>query len=147
MLGLRHGATLRNVPPHHDADRRDPLAGNPMRAARAAARDDATESWTPPVLRTTAASGEGVDALVTALDRHFAFLESSDDLRRRRRARLRERVVDVAEARVRSRLWSDADTNAWLDAQLPRLEAGTTNPFEVADELLARSGDVLTRRR
>jgi LAO/AO transport system kinase len=151
MLGLRHGATLRNVPPHHgDPHRdqhRDPLAGNVLRAARTAAQGDDAEAWTPPVLRTAAESGDGVDALVTALERHFAFLEASDDLRRRRRARLRERVVDVAEARVRSRLWSDADTNAWLDAQLPRLEAGTTNPFEVADELLARSGPVLTRGR
>jgi LAO/AO transport system kinase len=145
MLGLRHGATLRNVPPHHGADHRDPLAGNVVRAAHAAGLSDDATSWTPPVLRTTASSGEGIDELVAALDRHFTFLESSDDLRRRRRARLRERVADVVEARVRARLWSDAETKAWLDAQLPRLEAGTTNPFEVADQLLARSGAVLTQ--
>jgi LAO/AO transport system kinase len=138
MLGLRHGATLRNVPAH-DGHHRDPLAGNPMRAARAAARGDDAESWTPPVLRTTAATGEGIDDLAAALDRHFAFLQASGDLARRRRARLRARVVDVVETRVRSRLWQDAATNAWLDERLSELEAGVTNPFDVADRLLERS--------
>ena len=31
------------------------------------------------------------------------------------------------------------------EEQLPDLEAGVRNPFEVADALLARSGDLLTR--
>ena len=83
--------------------------------------------------------------IVTALERHFGYLEASGTLRTRRRARLRERVVDVVGDRVRQRLWTDRDTNAWLDAQLGDLEAGHTNPFAVADALLKRSGDLLTR--
>jgi hypothetical protein len=47
--------------------------------------------------------------------------------------------------RVRSRLWTDAGTNEWLDGQLAALESGATNPFTVADELLARSVNLLTR--
>ena len=46
---------------------------------------------------------------------------------------------------MRTRLWNDAATNEWLNDQLGALEAGTTNPFDVADQLLARSGDLLTR--
>jgi hypothetical protein len=53
--------------------------------------------------------------------------------------------VDVVQERVRNRLWRDAETNQWLDAQLPALEAGTTNPFAIADALLARSGNLLTQ--
>ena len=151
MLGLRHGATLKNVPAHHGVDLRRPmtkdeqLAMNPGRAARAAAKAERPDQWTPPVLRTVAAKGEGTDEVVAALDRHFAYLEASGVLAERRRARLRERVVDVVEERVRTRLWRDARTNAWLDEQLPALEAGTTNPFDVADALLGRSANLLTR--
>ena len=58
-----------------------------------------------------------------------------------------ERVVDVVQERVRGRLWRDVETNHWLDAQLPALEAGSTNPFDVADALLARSGNLLTQTR
>ncbi|HVX40541.1 MAG TPA: methylmalonyl Co-A mutase-associated GTPase MeaB [Gemmatimonadaceae bacterium] len=151
MLGLRNGATLKHVPAHHGVDLRRPLtqneqfAMNPGRAARAAAKAANATDWTPPVIRTVAAKGEGTGDVIGALERHFAYLESSGVLTTRRRARLRERVVDVVEERVRSRLWRDAGTNEWLDGQIPSLEAGQTNPFAVADALLARSGNLLTR--
>ena len=153
MLGLRNGKTLKNVPAHHGVDlgramtKAEQLAMNPGRAAREAAKSDRPDEWTPPVLRTVGVKGEGIDELVGALDRHFAYLEASGVLRERRRARLRERVVDVVHERVRVRLWRDASTNHWLDDQLPALEAGATNPFDVADALLARSGNLLTQDR
>jgi len=116
------------------------------RAAReAAAAPGADTAWTPPVLRAVASQGDGVADPVAVLDRHFGYLERSGALQERRRLRLRERVVDVVEDDVRRRLWSDDATNAWLNARLPELEAGTANPFQVADELLRRSGDILTR--
>lgn len=158
MLGLRGGNALRNVPAHHGVDlgrvmtREEKLAMNPARAAREAAGSAGLpghdeQGWTPPVLRTIAAQGEGVGALLEALDRHFAYLAASGTLAARRRARIRERVVAVVEERVHRRLWDDAATGAWLDEQLPALESGRTNPFGVADALLARSGDLLTRSR
>jgi hypothetical protein len=51
----------------------------------------------------------------------------------------------VVEHKLRARLWGDAGTNAWVEEQLPALEAGETTPFAVGDRLLARSGDLLTR--
>jgi LAO/AO transport system kinase len=147
MIGLRDGATLKNIPVHHNRKltNDEQLAMNPARAARVAANSDGVDSWTPPVLRTVAAEAKGVDTVVADLDRHFAFLESTGGLVERRRSRLRERVIDVVEERVRTRLWRDAQTAQWLDEQLPALESGSTNPFAVADELLARSGTLLTR--
>jgi LAO/AO transport system kinase len=149
MLGLRDGNTLKNVPAHHGIDlgramtKAEQLAMSPGRAAREAARGDRPEHWTPPVLRTVAAKAEGIGEVIAALDKHFGYLETSGTLGERRRARLRERVVDVVFERVRSRLWRHAGTNQWLDEQLPALEAGATNPFDVADALLARSGNLL----
>ncbi len=141
MLGLRSGATLKDVPAHHGVDLKHV---NPKKVAReAAARDDA-DRWTPPVLRTIGATGEGVDEFVTTLDRHFAYLERSGTLHARRRARLRERVVDAVEQRVRRRLWRDASVQEWLDAQLPALERGETTPLAVADALLVRSAEAGT---
>ena len=154
MLGLRIGATMKSVPAHHGLDLRDAAnpdaarrAMNPARAAREAAHRDQAETWIPPVLRTVAAKGEGIDHLATALDRHFAYLEASGALRARRLGRLRERVVEVVEQKVRQRLWTDPETAAWVEAQLPALQAGTATPFGVADDLLARSAGLLTRTR
>ncbi len=142
MLGMRTGSSLRNVPAHHGVDL---SRNNLLRQVREAARADDAEAWTPPVLRTVAAKEEGIDELVEALDRHFRYLERSGTLRSRRRARLRERVVEVVEDKTRRRLWGDAATNAWLEERLPALEAGRATPFEIADALLSRSADLLTR--
>jgi LAO/AO transport system kinase len=155
MLGLRMGNALKNVPAHHGVQLGRPMtpeernAMNPARAARAAARSghgDDTGAWVPPVLRSVAAQGEGVTEVISALDKHFDYLERTGDLRERRRRRLRERVVEVVEQKVRNRLWSDRATAEWLDEHLPALEGGTTTPYAVADELLARSSDILTRK-
>jgi LAO/AO transport system kinase len=143
MLGMRGGATMKNVPAHHGIDL---SRGNLLRQVREAARTDDAEQWTPPVLKTVAARDEGIAELAAALDRHFHYLERSGALRVRRRTRLRERGVEVAEDRMRRRLWSDPETIAWLDARLPALESGEATPFAVADALLARSADILTRK-
>lgn len=151
MLGLRTGETLKNVPAHHGVPlgramtKQERHAMNPGKAAREAASDVKAERWTPPVLRSVATKGEGIDDIAAAVDRHCHYLERSGDLHTRRRARLRRRVVAVVESRVRRRLWTDASLVAWLDEQLPSLEAGSQNPFDVADALLARSTDLLTR--
>ena len=152
MLGLRSGNTLRHVPSHHGAglgrqmthDER--LAMNPARAAREAAESDGADVWTPPVLRAVASEGQGIAEVVAAVDRHFAYLERTGTLHERRRTRLRQRVIDVVQQKVRQRLWADPATNGWLDDRLPALEAGDVNPFGIADELLARSADILTRQ-
>ena len=142
MLGMRAGEALRNVPAHHGVDLK---VMNPARMAREAAASEQTDSWTPPVIRTVASKGDGIADLVTAVDRHFRYLETSGELRRRRRQRLREQVVTVTEHKLRHRLWRDAATNAFLDSALPALESGSATPFTVADELLTRSGTLLTR--
>lgn len=154
MLGLRTGGAGVDAPAHHGIDlaalAEDPAhrefvrdAMNPARAARRNAVGEQQEGWTPPVLRSVAARDEGVTELLDALDRHGRFLVASGELRERRRARLRERVTEVAERKVRQRLWRDADTTAFVSARVEAMENGTDTPFAVADALLARSGDLI----
>jgi len=143
MLGMRPGATAPTAAGHHGVDlSRNNLA---RQVRDAASRDGAV--WVPPVLRTIGIEEQGIPELAEALDRHFQYLETSGQLRVRRRTRLRERVVDVVELKTRQRLWTDPVTTAWLEARLPQLEAGETTPFEIADALLARSADLLSGGR
>jgi LAO/AO transport system kinase len=149
MLGMRGGDVLKNVPAHHGVDlgramtKAEKLAMNPARAAREAAKTESTAHWTPPVLRAVAVKSEGTTELLDALDRHAHYLEISGVLAERRRRRLRERVVEIAERTMRSRLWGDAGTLASLEARIPEMESGKIHPFAVAQELVAGSGDLL----
>jgi LAO/AO transport system kinase len=56
----------------------------------------------------------------------------------RRQSRLRERVVDVVDQRLKARVWDDPSAAEWLATRLAPLAAGETTPFAVADELLER---------
>ena len=153
MLGMRMGDTMRGVPAHHGVDLRalaredrDAAAKAlaPAKAAREAAADPhAAGGWVPPVVNTVAANGLGIPELLAAIARHFEYLQGSGGLAARRRSRMRERVVEVAEERLRRRLWSDRDTQAFIDAALPALERGDTTPFAIADALLARSATLM----
>jgi LAO/AO transport system kinase len=140
MLGMRAGHTLRDVPAHHGVELK-PL--NPGKLARQAAAKEQTESWVPPVIRAVASQGEGVGDLVEAVGRHFRYLEASGELRTRRLRRLREQIVEVTEHRLRRRWWHDAGMLAYIEEQLPRVEAGAVTPFAVADALLERGAALL----
>jgi LAO/AO transport system kinase len=153
MLGMRGGDTMKNVPAHHGVDlgramtKAEKLAMNPAKAAReAAAKKDQRESWTPPVLRTVAVKSEGTSDVIAALDRHAHYLIEGGVLAERRRKQLKERVAEIVERTVRTRLWNDPETSAWLGSRMPELESGKTNPFAVAQELVSRSGDLMTGR-
>ena len=140
MLGLRKGISFGNMPAHHGVDLK---RVNPARVAREAAASANPVEWTPPVLSAIATKGEGIDDIVAAIDRHFAYLERSGTLRSRRRERRRERVMDVVERKVSDRLWKDPRTRAWLEEQLPSVEEGTATPFAVADQLLRQSAELV----
>lgn len=145
MLGLRKGAHFRNMPAHHGVDLKK--AANPARIAREAAGETPEEGWTPPVLSSIAAKGEGISELLGSLDAHFAYLEKSGSLRDRRRARLRERIVDAVEQKIRGRLWTNPDVSSWLDSELSALEAGSETPYGAADRLLKERGELVTRAK
>jgi LAO/AO transport system kinase len=141
MLGLRKGVSFGNTPAHHGVDLK---RMNPARAAREAAAAPNPIEWTPPVLSAIATKEQGIDEIVTALDRHFVYLEQSGKLSLRRRERLRERVMDIVEQKIRVRLWKDTATMSRLELQLPSVEEGRVTPFGVADQLLRQSGELVS---
>ncbi len=98
----------------------------------------APAGWSPPVIPTVGVTGDGLPALLAAFDQHHQYLVESGALGERRQLRLRERVVDVVDQRLKSRVWDDPSAKAWLASRLAPLAAGETTPFAVADELLER---------
>ena len=144
MLGLRSGGTLRNVPAHHGVDLGSTAARRKHR--REEGRPAEPAGWTPPVIPAVATTGEGVPAILDALERHFQFLEGKGELARRRRLRLRQRVSDAVEHKLRRRLWQSGVMSGWLDELVPAMEAGNETPFTVAEALLKRSAGLIAGR-
>ena len=91
-------------------------------------------AWRPPVLKTVASTGEGIDELLGELDQHAAWLDESGELARRRTARARREVEAIALATLRER-WGQAG-GADLDTLAGRVASGDLDPYSAADELV-----------
>jgi LAO/AO transport system ATPase len=143
MLGLRKGVSFNNAPAHHGVDLK---RMNPAKLARQAALDEESSVWTPPVLSAVAREEKGIAELLSAIDRHFAYLERTGQLAERRRERTRERVKELVEQRFSHRLWNDKTTLASLEAMLPDVESRASTPFGAAERILQSSADVVTGR-
>ncbi|HYL54052.1 MAG TPA: methylmalonyl Co-A mutase-associated GTPase MeaB [Gemmatimonadales bacterium] len=136
MLGIRRGNAFRHVAPHHRSDAR--TAGQPdrtrLQSAGPAVRP--SDSWEPPVLGTVASTGQGVDELAAALDRHHAYLEASGQLVERRRRRLAARTRAVLERGVQRWLVEATHAEELLRQRLDEVADGRRSPYDVAAEIL-----------
>ncbi|KQY54534.1 MULTISPECIES: methylmalonyl Co-A mutase-associated GTPase MeaB [unclassified Nocardioides] len=94
-------------------------------------------AWKPPILMTTAQNGEGLAEVVTAIDEHHAWLESTGELLRRRTRRAREEIEAIALTALRQRWGGISDRRTELDTLAARVAGGTSDPWAAADELLA----------
>ena len=94
--------------------------------------------WRPPILKTVASRGEGLDEVVEALDKHRAWLEETGELRRRRLRRAADEVEAIARHRAalahrRPALQAGA---SGLDELAAEVVEGRTDPYAAADRLV-----------
>jgi LAO/AO transport system kinase len=95
----------------------------------------AEDGWRPEIVRTVATRGEGIEELLGAVERHREWLLDRGELARRRRRGLRRRV----EALLRERILELADEARGIDREMERAEQERSDPYTVADRLLARA--------
>ena len=95
-----------------------------------------TAAWRPPVLKTVAARGEGIDKLVDALEEHRAWLASSGTGGVRRRQRARTEIQGIALAALQARFGRVGQDGA-LDALAADVAEGRTDAFSAADRIVA----------
>ena len=93
------------------------------------------DSWRPPILKTVAHKGEGVDEVVTAIEEHRTWLESSGEMQRRRVRRARDEIEAIAVTALR-RQWGDVHGRTELDDLAAAVVAGESDPYTAADELI-----------
>ncbi|MGB7190626.1 MAG: methylmalonyl Co-A mutase-associated GTPase MeaB [Acidobacteriaceae bacterium] len=98
----------------------------------------AQNEWTPPVVKTTATTGEGTEALFQAIEQRRHWLAAEGRLETRRIAYWRERI----EAMLRRSLLAEARTHGLTEAELQRhaqqVAAGAQDPYQLIPQLVAQ---------
>ncbi|MEU5392003.1 methylmalonyl Co-A mutase-associated GTPase MeaB [Streptomyces tibetensis] len=92
--------------------------------------------WRPPIVKTVAARGEGVDEVVEALEKHRAWMEERGVVAERRLSRASREVETIAVTALRERI-GDLHGDRRLGALAERIISGELDPYRAADELVA----------
>jgi LAO/AO transport system kinase len=92
-------------------------------------------AWRPPIVRTVATMGVGIDELFDAIAAHKAHLETTGDADARRRARLREELRGLVGAEMLVR--ADAlCSGPRFETIVDEVAARTRDPYTAVEELL-----------
>jgi LAO/AO transport system kinase len=136
-LRIRQGLVYDRVPAHHGVDLSELAKRHAQKESGAeAVSQPEVPRWDIPVLMTTAHTGEGVPELLETLDAHLQHLKQTGELETRRSERLMERVRAVVDRGLKTRVWSEGDGEARLEAAREDLESGRRTPYDVAEEIL-----------
>jgi LAO/AO transport system kinase len=91
--------------------------------------------WVPPIVKTVASVSQGIDELDAAIGRHREYLESSGELVRRNRERVRIRIETLLKEKFMDRLLA-ATPN--FDQILDEVLRKHNNPHDAAEDVLRR---------
>jgi LAO/AO transport system kinase len=95
----------------------------------------AAGQWRPQVIRAVAVRGEGVDDVVTAIEKHRKWLVDSGELRRRQERRASAEVEAIALGALRDRIGT-LRHGTELPALAAQVADGSIDPYAAADQLL-----------
>jgi LAO/AO transport system kinase len=94
--------------------------------------------WVPPIVKTVASKSEGVVELDDAVEKHFAYLESSGELARRNRERVRIRIETQLKEKFMDRLIGGTIPRAEYEALLDDVLHKRNNPHDASEAMLRR---------
>jgi LAO/AO transport system kinase len=97
--------------------------------------DLAHDAWRPPILQTTATSGDGVEELWNVVVKHREHSMATGLLQRRRSFRLREELREIVERRLEHRAREICSGSQWDALQTQVLE-NQLDPWTAADDML-----------
>ncbi|MDO5710709.1 MAG: methylmalonyl Co-A mutase-associated GTPase MeaB [Micrococcales bacterium] len=92
--------------------------------------------WRPPVLKTVASAGTGVDDVMEALDKHVRWMSDHEELTRRRTLRAANEIEAIVLAELRSRM-GDLRGGQGIEGHAAQVVTGVTDPYAAADAVLA----------
>jgi len=132
MLGIRKGNAFVNVKAHHGRLDGEKVGRKHLPTVQP------SNAWEAPVILTVASKGEGISNLLTALDKHHEYLESSGKLVDRRKRRLAARTRAVLNRAIRQWVLDETRAEDLMAQRLDDVAAGTRSPYDVAAEVLDR---------
>ena len=92
--------------------------------------------WRPPVIKTVAQQGQGVDEVIEAIEKHTSWMDESGTLRERRVRRAGDEIESIALQALRAKM-GDLRHGNGVDELAAAVVDGTTDPYAAADQIVS----------
>jgi len=137
MIGMRDASPMAG---HHGADTLADSDDNNT-------DEDGEEGWEPTVVETVAKSGDGVEEFLETIEKHVAWLTESGELESQARQRYEAEIKTLLREDTASLLSEELSARGGLEGYIDRVLRKETDPYTVADELVAPLEDCVAGSR
>lgn len=97
------------------------------------------QDWRPPIERTIASEGKGIEDVVNSLNEHRKYLEESGVLEERRRERVKSEMAEMIQDRISRRVMGEITQTGKFADYVERIHERETDPYTVVDSIV---GDI-----
>ncbi len=92
--------------------------------------------WRPPVKRTVASRGEGIEELIAVIEEHISHLKASGQLAVRRTERTKNELLALLDEQIGRYVLKHITTGVSFDTLVTAVERREKDPYTVVDDLL-----------
>ncbi|WP_293727748.1 methylmalonyl Co-A mutase-associated GTPase MeaB [uncultured Phascolarctobacterium sp.] len=94
--------------------------------------------WRPPINRTVASKGEGIEAVVDSIEEHKAYLFESGTIVKIRKARIKNEVTAMLNDRVNRYIDKNVVQTGDFEAVVEKLQVREIEPYSVVAEIVGK---------
>lgn len=94
--------------------------------------------WRPPINRTIASKGEGIEAVVDSIEAHKAYLIDTGKLAEIRKARIKNEVTAMLNDRVNRYIDKEVVSTDEFDALVVQMQNREIEPYSVVDDIVGK---------
>ena len=94
--------------------------------------------WRPPINRTIASKGEGIEAVVDSIEEHQKYLNDSGEIVKIRKARIKNEVTARLNDKVNRYIDKNVVATDEFDSLVEKLQGREIEPYSVVDDIVGK---------
>lgn len=94
--------------------------------------------WRPPINRTIASKGEGIEAVVDSIEEHQKYLNDSGEIVKIRKARIKNEVTAMLNDKVNRYIDRNVVATDEFDSLVEKLQGREIEPYSVVDDIVGK---------
>jgi len=98
--------------------------------------DGNMKDWRPPIKQVVASKGEGIEALVETIDKHYTHIKENGQLTQKRTERIKNEMLDILHSSIGSYIAKNIVDTGRLDEFVKQVENREIDPYSVVHGIM-----------